>query len=167
MAEDELPKPRRPHRRTRNLPEPNVSLTHSRPCSAHSSRTGKPCTQYAIKGATVCRFHGGSAPQVKAKAEQRLRELIMPMITRQEWLANQNDNLNVAQKAAADILDRAGTGALIQAKVQTAQQRGNSPGSGITVNIGFLGNVPTVEIGSASQTIDVLALPPVDTDPTT
>lgn len=41
-------------------------------CTAKSKRSGKRCTQYAIAGGTVCRFHGGSAPQVKRKAAERL-----------------------------------------------------------------------------------------------
>ncbi|MCK9628495.1 MAG: hypothetical protein M0R37_07885 [Bacteroidales bacterium] len=44
----------------------------SQRCTAHSSRTGAPCKHYAIKGGTVCRTHGGAAPQVKAKAEERI-----------------------------------------------------------------------------------------------
>lgn len=31
----------------------------------------RPCTKYAIDGGTVCRQHGGSAPQVRAKAQVR------------------------------------------------------------------------------------------------
>ena len=41
-------------------------------CKAHSSRTGARCKAGAILGATVCRFHGGSAPQVKKAAARRL-----------------------------------------------------------------------------------------------
>lgn len=40
-------------------------------CTAKSSRTGKPCAQYPTPGATVCRFHGGAAPQVQRKARER------------------------------------------------------------------------------------------------
>lgn len=43
-------------------------------CTAHSKRTGKPCTQPAIRGGSVCRMHGGSAPQVKAAATWRYLE---------------------------------------------------------------------------------------------
>jgi hypothetical protein len=43
-------------------------------CRRTSSQTGQPCKNWAIKGAEVCRFHGGSAPQVKAKAKERLAE---------------------------------------------------------------------------------------------
>ncbi len=35
-------------------------------------QSGQPCVNWPIKGATVCRVHGGSAPQVKRKAQQRV-----------------------------------------------------------------------------------------------
>lgn len=43
-----------------------------RQCTAHSSRTGKPCAKAPIVGGTVCTVHGGRAPQVKAKAAERI-----------------------------------------------------------------------------------------------
>ena len=43
-------------------------------CTAHSSRTGEPCKAWPVRGATVCRKHGGGAPQVRAAAEKRLQE---------------------------------------------------------------------------------------------
>lgn len=42
-------------------------------CSAHKSN-GDPCGNWAIKGAKVCKNHGGRAPQVKAKAGVRILE---------------------------------------------------------------------------------------------
>ena len=45
---------------------------HQRRCTATSSRSGKRCRAYAIVGGTVCRAHGGAAPQTKAKAAQRV-----------------------------------------------------------------------------------------------
>lgn len=42
------------------------------PCKAHSARTKEPCKSFAMKGAAVCRAHGGMAPQVRRKAEFRL-----------------------------------------------------------------------------------------------
>jgi hypothetical protein len=147
------------------MAEPNVSLTHSRKCTAHSSRTGKPCQRYAIMGATVCQTHGGSAPQVKRKAEQRLREMVDPMISRLNELAMQTDNPKVAADCVRDALDRAGIGALVQAKVKTAEQRNTNAG-GITVNIGFIAQVPQPdELASTLQTIDVIALPPTSGTP--
>ena len=44
-------------------------------CIARSSQTGLPCRAYAIHGGTVCVAHGGAAPQVKRKAEERIVEL--------------------------------------------------------------------------------------------
>jgi hypothetical protein len=40
-------------------------------CSAVSKQTGKQCKAKAIPGGTVCRWHGGAAQQVKAKAAVR------------------------------------------------------------------------------------------------
>jgi hypothetical protein len=40
-------------------------------CSAHC-RDGQPCRAPAIEGSSVCRCHGGSAPQVQIKAKHRL-----------------------------------------------------------------------------------------------
>jgi len=41
-------------------------------CTATASSTGERCKQPAIPGGNVCRFHGGSAPQVQKKAQERL-----------------------------------------------------------------------------------------------
>lgn len=43
-------------------------------CTGTSVRTGKPCQAYPVHGAKVCVAHGGAAPQVKAKAAQRVLE---------------------------------------------------------------------------------------------
>lgn len=54
------------------------ALTRGRRCTA-KSRTG-PCKRYAILGGTVCATHGGRAPQVKAAAAQRLRDMLAEAI---------------------------------------------------------------------------------------
>jgi hypothetical protein len=41
-------------------------------CSATSKRTGQRCGAYVRDGATVCRHHGGRAPQALAAADRRL-----------------------------------------------------------------------------------------------
>lgn len=41
-------------------------------CTATAKSTGKQCTRPPVPGATVCRFHGGAAPQVQAAAQRRL-----------------------------------------------------------------------------------------------
>lgn len=75
-------------------------------CSARSKRTGQPCGQFVRLGHTVCKWHGGAAPQVKASAEARLRALEHPAISRLEWLIEQSDFPSVAYQAARDVLDR-------------------------------------------------------------
>ena len=46
-------------------------LADPRRCSARRQRDGEPCGCYAIRGATVCRIHGGMAKQVLRKAKAR------------------------------------------------------------------------------------------------
>jgi hypothetical protein len=75
-------------------------------CSAHSSRTGEQCKRYAIAGGTVCPTHGGSAPQVKRKAAERLAALIDPAI---DAVASALDDPDprVRLQGAREILNRA------------------------------------------------------------
>lgn len=49
-----------------NQPEP----MNDRRCTGHT-KVGR-CKKWAIRGGNVCRKHGGAAPQVKAKAKERL-----------------------------------------------------------------------------------------------
>ncbi len=49
-------------------------------CRATSKASGQQCKRSAIPGGTVCRYHGGAAPQVMSKARERLAALIFPSI---------------------------------------------------------------------------------------
>jgi len=42
-------------------------------CTAHSRRNGAPCGSYPMRGQTVCRLHGGKAPQSLAAGERRVK----------------------------------------------------------------------------------------------
>jgi hypothetical protein len=83
-------------------------------CKAHSSRTGAPCQAWAVRGASVCVKHGGAAPQVKRKAEERIRELVNPALAAIARLIGETEDHVGAESeavklaAARDILDRAG-----------------------------------------------------------
>ncbi|MGC0144925.1 HGGxSTG domain-containing protein [Pseudactinotalea sp. Z1732] len=48
-------------------------MREDRQCTA-KTRTGQRCRSAAILGATTCRMHGGSAPQVKAAAARRRQQ---------------------------------------------------------------------------------------------
>ena len=61
------------HTARRELDEANQAFHVERRgrCTAKNA-SGNPCKRYAVRGAAVCVFHGGGAPQVKAKAERML-----------------------------------------------------------------------------------------------
>jgi hypothetical protein len=77
-------------------------------CTAHSSRTGEQCRAPAIRGGTVCVTHGGAAPQVKAKALERIQAAAVDVAAELVRLAIHADSESVRVQAAKDILDRAG-----------------------------------------------------------
>jgi len=76
-------------------------------CAAHRTN-GDPCRLHAVTGARVCQVHGGRAPQVKAKAEDRIRDLVDPSLNRIARTIGDDANPALALAAARDILDRAG-----------------------------------------------------------
>ena len=53
----------------------NLMVDEERQCTATAKSTGERCKRAAIKGGEVCPMHGGSAPQVKKKAQDRLDEM--------------------------------------------------------------------------------------------
>ncbi len=66
-------------------------LRYTNRCRAHRQRDGKACGAWAMRGTTVCRIHGGMAPQVRAKAAERQAAMT-------NYIAN----------ALVDAMDRAG-----------------------------------------------------------
>lgn len=84
------------------------------PCVGTSKQSGKRCKRRPIPGGTVCIIHGGGAPQVMLAAEERLKALNAPAITRLEHWLMQNEFPSVSIAAVKDILDR--NGALGKAK---------------------------------------------------
>lgn len=78
-------------------------------CTAHT-KAGKPCRSPALTGATVCRMHGGAAPQVREKAARVvLEELVGPALaTLRDLIESDATPAAVKLAAARDILDRTG-----------------------------------------------------------
>lgn len=80
-------------------------------CTARK-QNGEPCRAMAARGATVCRVHGGSAPQVKAAAKRRIDQAAEALVQRLLGFALDGDVPDaVALAAVKDALDRAGLGA--------------------------------------------------------
>lgn len=99
-------------------------------CRATSKGTGKQCGRSAIPGGTVCRYHGGAAPQVQAKARERLAELVHPAIVRLGKLVDAESE-GVALGAVKDVLDRNG--------LTGKPGDGDAPGvTTFTLNIGIV-----------------------------
>lgn len=88
-------------------PTPSGPPATHRQCKA-KTRSGKQCRNAPIDGGTVCRMHGGSAPQVKRRAALRLLELVDPAVaTLAREMATASKSVD-RQRAANSILDRAG-----------------------------------------------------------
>jgi hypothetical protein len=83
-------------------------MDDSRRCTAKlSDGSGTRCRKAAICGGTVCASHGGSAPQVKRSARERLLEAADPAAARLVRALESEDE-RAAIRAAQIILDRAG-----------------------------------------------------------
>jgi hypothetical protein len=87
-----------------------VGVVKAEICTAHSKRTGKPCTKPAISGGNVCRMHGGSAPQVKAAAMRRLAELVDPALKYLGKAVKQKSVNAPGMAGVKEILTRYGIG---------------------------------------------------------
>ena len=73
-------------------------------CTAHTAK-GKPCRSPALIGATVCRMHGGSAPQGKeAAARVKLEELIGPSLARLKQLIEDDDVVSQVHLGASRLV---------------------------------------------------------------
>jgi hypothetical protein len=78
-------------------------------CTANRAN-GLKCKAPAVSGTTVCRVHGGCAPQVRAAAQNRLKMLGMMALGVMEELANLKSEPGIRFQAARDLLNRAKVG---------------------------------------------------------
>lgn len=75
-------------------------------CTATAKGSRMRCKRRPIPGGTVCVKHGGGAPQVQLKAEERLRAMEIPALIRLDELMHQKEFPSVAIAAVKDALDR-------------------------------------------------------------
>lgn len=89
-------------------------------CSARR-KNGTPCKRPPVAGANVCRAHGGAAPQVKRKAQERLLEGVPKMLRMLRQLAS-DETVPPAVRLAAirDWLDRAGIDRKIEVDISSS-----------------------------------------------
>lgn len=89
-------------------------------CTANN-KSGTRCKYNAVPGATVCRMHGGNAPQVRRKAAMRLQELILPAIgvLAKEMVNGEHSADRI--RAANSALDRAGVERRTEMSIEDAR----------------------------------------------
>lgn len=89
-------------------------------CGAKTS-DGDPCKNAPMLGGKRCRMHGGAAPQVKRKAQERLLEKVPKMLRMLSELAS-NEDVPPAVRLAAirDWLDRAGVDRKIEIELSSS-----------------------------------------------
>lgn len=88
-------------------------------CVAHR-KNGDRCKRQAIKGATVCRAHGGAAGHVKRKARQRIEESADRMARALLNIAESGESEAIKLRAIESALDRAGLKPPSQAEITVA-----------------------------------------------
>lgn len=101
-------------------------MSQERRCTAHVVGTKRRCRAYAIKGGTVCVYHGGSAPQVRAAAQRVLLAAVDPALAELVTLARSAESESVRLQAVRDILDRVGLGATTKIEAEVTHFDGES-----------------------------------------
>ncbi|MED5802860.1 hypothetical protein VX037_17675 [Gordonia sp. Z-3] len=93
-------------------------------CVAHK-KSGERCRRLAIKGATVCRVHGGASGHVRKAARVRLDMAADRMAKKLLGIAT-DENIPPAVQLAAtrDALDRAGLSAKTAVEVEVGPNKG-------------------------------------------
>lgn len=82
-------------------PCPHCNKHHPK-CRAHN-RSRNPCGKDREPGAAVCRMHGGAAPQVIARAKQRLLEALDPAAAELVRIARGQSKRTVVTKDGEEV----------------------------------------------------------------
>lgn len=72
-------------------------------CSAIARRTGERCRKFPIRGANVCRSHGGAAPQVRRAAHRRLAEAEAARLVAQEGSSPTRDPIEALLRVCGEM----------------------------------------------------------------
>jgi hypothetical protein len=118
-------------------PWPEWTGNLARRCVGHK-KNGEQCRRHARRGTNVCDFHGAKAPQVKAKARQRLEEATDRMARELLNMATAEDVSDATKLAAIrDALDRGGV--TTKSALEQSATRKPAPWEEIMAEIAFDG----------------------------
>ena len=92
-------------------------------CTARAKSTGQQCRNPPIRGGTVCRMHGGAAPQVRRSATLRLDRLVAPAVTQLARILVDDDTSDAVRLRAIEaVLNRTGHPARTEIDLQQARE---------------------------------------------
>jgi hypothetical protein len=95
-------------------------------CGARTRAEDKhPCRQYAVEGATRCRFHGGASPQAQRKARERIAEERAAAVMRTQPAEPVTDAVAALRRLCAEVLRNA------DAQLEAGQTTGSTTGDWI------------------------------------
>jgi hypothetical protein len=153
----------RKHRTNKLIAQALELREGERRCTA-IKKTGVRCKKYAIKGGFVCPTHGGSAPQVRAKANKRLLALVEPSLIRLGDLVQQSEHMPTSLGAIRTVLERAGTVTPIGPLGKDIGDRDARPIVNIGIAIGGLTPEKLKLLAQANIQSDVIDVTPESDD---
>lgn len=127
-------------------------------CKARK-KNGDPCRRPPIKGSTVCRTHGGAAPQVRLAAQVRLAMAADPAAARLIDIANDKTMPPAVRLAAnKEILDRANVVGTQQVKLEVGLSKWEQ------AKQSFVRVVPVGTIDAKPATLDIVDAEVIEDD---
>jgi hypothetical protein len=91
--------------------QPQGGVSPDGRCTAMSKTRRDRCGQPAVEGSSVCRYHGGSAPQVLEAARRRIAgPILQAAVDRHDKLIREGRNEAAVGAMIRDTYDRVGIG---------------------------------------------------------
>ncbi|MBF4512281.1 hypothetical protein ITJ66_07235 [Plantibacter sp. VKM Ac-2885] len=111
-------------------------LMHEKTLCTARKRSGQPCGNAPMLGSSVCRMHGGAAPQVKRRAQQRILEASdKAAFALVQMMQDVTIPPAVRVSAARDLLDRAGLVSKAELSVEVSVSKWDAIDAEILVDV--------------------------------